>query len=105
MTYNGWTNYETWLTNLYFDGYGGIFQELASEGVFDDMDEYEIQGYIAEHLETMITDYVDSTVGENSLFITDIINAFLGEIDYGEMASHYVGDIVDYLREMEEAQV
>jgi len=105
MTYNGWTNYETWLTNLYFDGYGGIFNELASEGVFDDMDEDEIQGYIAEQLETFVTDYVDSTVGENSLFITDIINAFLGEIDYGEMASHYVEDVVHYRKEMEEAQV
>ena len=33
MTYNGWTNYETWLCNLWFDGldFGDYIQDLSDD--------------------------------------------------------------------------
>ena len=38
--YNGWTNYETWLCNLWMDSLD--FQDSIDDGTFDDMnfDEY-----------------------------------------------------------------
>ena len=93
MTYNGWTNYETWLTNLHFDDFTPLFNDLTEDGVFDDLDDYEIKRYVACFIEQYVSDYVDETVGENSTFVTDMINGFMQDIDWRDIADHYVGDI------------
>jgi hypothetical protein len=91
--YNGWSNYETWLTNLHFDHFTSLFNDLTKEGIFDDMDNNEIKDWVANFIEQYVSDYVDESVGENSLFVTDMINGFMQDIDWQEIASHYVDDI------------
>ena len=78
--YNGWKNKETWLVNLWL---GDYFTDLQEEG-------QEIsEDYIREMVEEMA-----SAAGEDGMngLITDLLNCALGEIDYRELAAHYVAE-------------
>lgn len=77
--YNGWTNRETWLVNLWF---GDYFAELADDGETVDAD------YIRSH----VWDYVDEHVPASS-FVADMLD--LDGIDWDELASHYAPDEAD----------
>ena len=69
--YNGWTNYETWLVNLWFDA---SFDVNVS----------------AEEIREEITNYIDVfKFDANNGFINDMLNCFLSEVNYHEIASHY----------------
>ena len=75
MDYNGWTNKETWLVNLWL---GDMLQSDVEDG----------QEISAEFIE-MLVDEMASELSETSGFITDLLNCALGEINYHEIASHY----------------
>lgn len=85
MSYNGWTNKETWLVNLWM---GDYFQDLASDGEFKDLDRIEV----ADRLEQLVTDYADETVKQESGLIADFLNMCLAEIDFDELARHLEED-------------
>ncbi len=71
-TYNGWTNRETWLVNLWF---GDYFEEQAMERVVTPkFIKAEVEGYVS---------HCNITSG----FINDLID--LSVIDYEELAEHY----------------
>lgn len=77
MKYNGWTNKETWLVNLWL---GDIFQ-------CDQKDGFEISPeYVQEMVDEMASAALESDA--NGL-ITDLLNCALGEINYFEIASFY----------------
>ena len=94
MTYNGWTNYETWLTNLHFEDFTPHFVDLTEDGVFDEMSDDEITDYVEEYLETYVSDYIGETVRTEDRFIFDVIQSFFSEIDWRDIAQHYVADII-----------
>lgn len=92
--YNGWKNYETWLTNLWHgdslnDYYLDIFREgnLTNPVEADDVKDY---------IESLIFDDVLPESG----FIADLVNGAMSEVDWREIASH-VEDAIKY--EMENA--
>ena len=95
MTYNGWTNYETWLTNLYFEDFTDHFSEMVEEGQFDEMTDEDILDCCTDYIEQTVDDYVSYSheVGASS-FLNDIISSFIQEVNYREIADHYVADIV-----------
>jgi hypothetical protein len=70
-TYNGWTNRETWLVNLWF---GDYLSDLISEG--DTVD--------ADTIRDFVDSYIDECVPESG-FIRDLINT--NEINYAELAA------------------
>lgn len=76
MGFNGWTNKETWLVNLWL---GDMFQCDLEDGV-------EIT---PDYIETLVEELVHQTIGDPSGFITDLLNCALGEINYNELASMY----------------
>jgi hypothetical protein len=89
--YNGWTNYETWLTNLHFDNFD--FEEVMD--IFDDCQD---KGEMLNRIEDYIKDYVEEFVEQfrndsRNLFIDDLINTALGEVDYRDIAEHYIDDV------------
>ena len=99
--YNGWTNYETWLTNLHFDG-SFDFTDEVDEGNFDLMDRDEIKSWIANYIEECVeeTAYGDIELGTPSrLFMTDMIQSFLGEVDWDDLADHYCDDVYQMMQE------
>ena len=73
MTYNGWTNYETWNANLWFDNFD--FTDYVEDGVFDEMTDNEIKHYVSAYIEECINDYVDERLVNTEPFIVDIVNS------------------------------
>jgi hypothetical protein len=74
--YNGWTNKETWLVNVWL---GDYLAECAEDGQIISED------FIRELVEEMAAE-VDA--GQAGL-IADFIGTCLGEINYHELAQHY----------------
>ncbi len=75
--YNGWTNYETWLVNMW---YGDIFNDMAENG--ETVDAEYIQYFVEEMLES------DGALPQYG-FAADIMNAALREVDWDDLAEHY----------------
>ena len=93
--YNGWTNYETWLTNLHFECFE--FTDEVDEGMFDDLSRDEIKDWISNYIQECVeqTAYEDIELGTpNRLFVTDMIQSFLGEVDWDDIADHYLDDVM-----------
>jgi len=77
MSYNGWTNYETWRVNLeMFDG-----MEPRSG-----IDAYNLGQELKEYAEEIIEEY--SKPG----FARDYALAFLSDVNWSEIAGHYIED-------------
>jgi hypothetical protein len=94
--YNGWTNYETWLCNLWFDNFE--FSEML-----DMFNSCEDKGDILNTIEDYIKDYVEEFVeyslapGDAHGFVHDMLNAAISEIDFRDIAEHYVDDVAEEL--------
>jgi hypothetical protein len=77
MSYNGWTNYETWRVNLeMFDG------KDSRSGI----DAYNLGQEFREYAEEIIEQ--DSKPG----FARDYALAFLSDVNWREIADHYIED-------------
>ena len=93
--YNGWRNWETWNTNLWYGDYlNEYYLELFREGNLTNPVEAE---NVKDIVESIIFDC--GNVPENG-FITDLVNGAMSEVDWREIASH-VEDAIKY--EMENA--
>ena len=93
--YNGWTNYETWVCNLWFDNFE--FSEMLD--MFDGCeDKGDILNNIEDYIKNYVEEYVECTTpnGTNG-FIQDMLNSAIQEIDYRDIAEHYVDDVADEL--------
>ena len=75
--FNGWTNKETWLVNLWI---GDMLQAEFEEG----------EEISPDYIESLV-DEMASAAMENDAngLITDLLNCAIGEINYHEIASHY----------------
>lgn len=98
-TYNGWTNYETWLVNLWIDNDQGSqehYQELARETlqrcIDDDEDKDDAVSAFADLLKEEHEEAQDQCVGVSGVF-ADLLNAAMGSVDWREIARHYIDDI------------
>ena len=91
MAYNGWTNYETWNVALWLDNEEGSYhywndraQEIAN-------DEGKEDGActLADELKASIGDNAPELEGTYS----DLLSAALSEVDWYEIAEHYMSDV------------
>jgi hypothetical protein len=76
MSYNGWTNRETWLVNLWV---GDNLSEMKQDGV--DVD--------ARYAEQYVVDLLD--VGNNTVedrFMWDLVSCALSKVNWHELVSH-----------------
>lgn len=82
--YNGWTNYETWLCNLWLTNEEKDykrFRRLAHR-----LDTYELAQRIRGHMEQQ----ADKFIGKRSAgFFADIVNSALREVDYYRIAESF----------------
>ena len=91
--YNGWTNYATWLCNLWFDNFD--FSDDI-EDLSDDCDSpMDLLPLIENHIELVVEDYLDAVVDEKNGFVSDLIQAAYNDIDFRDIAEHYVDDVWD----------
>ena len=87
--YNGWKNYETFYVNYDFgDVFQDVYDEYSLEG---DYDFIFYADYFKDLVEDLLLGTLKSTAGQR---ISDIqsgmINAFLSEVDYDEIAKHFI---------------
>ena len=75
--YNGWSNYNTWLVNLWF-----------SECFEDNIQRDAIKEQVEMYLDEVIT--TDSFMGAASGFLNDVIGSFMNEVNWIELEEHYV---------------
>ncbi len=90
--YNGWKNYETWLVNMYFEQ---SFQQIVDEaaetpgGSYLPEDAYEL-GIVFRDL---VNDVIEVTLPDDnfgsSLFVNDLVNQAIRDVDFTEIARHY----------------
>ena len=71
--YNGWTNRETWIINLYL---GEYFQDVANDG----------HHLMADYIEETVWDMLDDA--DVPAMFKDMID--LGAVNWQELADHYV---------------
>jgi hypothetical protein len=76
MSYNGWSNYETWNATLWF---GDIFTDMGNEG---EISAESLRDFVEEML-------ADSGNLPESGFAADIMNAALMNVNWHELADHY----------------
>jgi hypothetical protein len=83
--YNGWANYATWRSNL--EICDDITSSLIGEQTFEDVD--ALADYLAEAVEDTITNY-----GELEGLAVDYARAFVADVDWYEIAGHYVDELI-----------
>lgn len=101
--YNGWTNYETWLVNLWLDngGSGEHWREEAERYVTDNREGMEIddlrsdaETHIAEGIEAEHDDALAEIIPSASGVFQDLLSASLRNVNWLEIATHYVDDAI-----------
>ena len=101
--YNGWTNYETWLVNLWYDDF---FNDDAQR-IYDEAeaDKYSTRKEVATQ---SLADYIEETVKEFSNIpdtglVADLLGAAFSDVNWYEIAEHYI-DEADKEEEPEEEE-
>lgn len=74
--YNGWTNKETWLVNLWLGANLEVDQESSIE-------------ITADYIEELVEFLLEYDIMQHG-FVRDLLNCALGEVNYDEIAAHYV---------------
>ena len=89
-TYNGWTNYETWLANVWL--YETDFAGRLENGDLCDLscvDVCVIQEIISEHIEMMTDEACEASRG----LASDLLGAAISAININELARTYFSDL------------
>ena len=105
--YNGWTNYETWAVNLWMSNDQGsdeFYCETAQEVYNDSEQETRSDGSIlftreeratltlADRLKDEHEERQSELTGVSGVF-SDLLGAALSEVNWYEIAEHYISDV------------
>lgn len=103
--YNGWTNYETWATNLWMDNEESSYKharqmardtliEVCEEDFENPTEKEKDDAYCA--LSETLKEDMESSVPElpNGIF-SDLLNAALSEINWHEIAQHLIDECLE----------
>ena len=92
--YNGWSNYQTWVFNLWFDDY---FTEEAELIYKDSTDANEaihtLSGTMKMTVEELNPIGGDTDSGAHGVY-SDLMGHAIGMIDFYEVAEHYIDELV-----------
>lgn len=92
MSYNGWTNYETWCANLWVDQDSGYWHEHAQDiAVQKDHDKDEATYEMARVMES----YYDEMSPDTEGMYADLLSASMSRINWYEIAGHYVDEVLE----------
>jgi hypothetical protein len=91
MSYNGWTNYETWAVKLWLDNEQSSYYDMTSHAAegYETRAEpnvYDFASWLEEYVrEYMLPDDINGLA-------SDLLNAAMSEVDWQEMAKAYLDD-------------
>jgi hypothetical protein len=92
--YSGWYNYETWNAALWLDN-DSYFAEQAEQCYNEASGDDRVLDATCE-LEKVIESQFEQEAEENAPktgWIADAVNAYLGEVNFREIAEHYMADV------------
>lgn len=101
--YNGWTNYETWVVNLWMDNEEGTYdywREIAQEIYEHDAEEPAVGGLGLTKMDDAVylladrlKDYHEENRPELPGVYGDLIGAALSETNWREIAEHLLENV------------
>ena len=97
--YNGWTNYATWLINLHFQNLD--FTDDVESGCFDNQDKDELLDYLASWIQEYVECQLEELIDTSNGLVNDIIYSTISDVDWHDIADHYVDDILDAVKDKE----
>jgi hypothetical protein len=89
--YNGWANYETWLLALWVGNEESLYEYWERERAI----EVEDAGELAHELK----EYFEESQPALEGFWADLLGAALSEVNWYEIASHWVSDVKEERKE------
>lgn len=100
-TYNGWTNYETWLVALWMDNEHGTYSDRCEMAEFIWRRSDEDNEDRSRDARIKMSDWVESYVRDmvpNSLpgFISDLVGSALSDVDWREIADNWLSEQEGY---------
>ena len=87
--YNGWSNYETWLYNLYLNH--DYYYEVVKD--YDDDEGVTSAGWLANYLEDEADELLDMAEYPKDGFFADMINASVARVNFYEIAKSIIDEI------------
>ena len=98
--YNGWTNYETWLVNLWMDNCEGsqaYWSEIAQESIdeYNEDNERAIWFHFEDALKAMLDDMVNGPESTVAFMAADLLKAAISEVDTRAIARSWVANQVE----------
>ena len=93
--YNGWTNYETFCVNSWYQDLSYLFEDHIEDLSDEHDDKQDVLNTIAGWIEEHINEEVDLQVDNRGGFVGDLMNAALTEVDWLDLAEHYIDDVWD----------
>lgn len=85
--YNGWTNWETWITALWISE--GLISE---ESIRDAVREHDGDSYaVGQWARDMVEEYAGEII-EGAGLVSDLVSGCLGSVDWYSIGSHMVED-------------
>ena len=91
--YNGWNNYQTWVTALWIDNDYGSYQyrcELVEQVKEEHEDEEEQENCLASSLKNWIEE--QNPLADDASVFADLLNSALSEIDWQEIAENFLAE-------------
>jgi hypothetical protein len=100
--YNGWTNYETWVVNLWMDNEQGsqeFFRERARE-IYDGprnpyRDHMTREADAGLAFADWLRDHYDENIPEMPGVYGDLLGGALGAVNWNEIARHYIDAVLE----------
>lgn len=101
-TYNGWTNYETWLVKLWMDNEEGsdsfwreqanaAFKQAEADGTFTQAENAAFA--LADVLKELHESAAEAAGVPTNGFVADLFNAALSEVNWHEIATSLLEDL------------
>lgn len=98
--YNGWTNYETWLAKLWADNSDDAYFRERAQEIFDDAESDKIFTRkeratldMADWLKDFHEELLEEQMPKQFGLFADLLNAAMSEINWHELAEHYMEDV------------
>ena len=105
--YNGWYNYETWLLKLWTDNEEGSsrYWDATAQEVYDEAEAdstFTREERATLTLADRLKDEFEEAQPEVTGLWADMINAAMSEVNWHEIAEHYIADVEKESESVEE---
>lgn len=93
--YNGWTNWETWVTNLWIDeGLLDLFEVGEQARHFAEINDSD-PNFSAYELGRWMREQVEEFIGEQPAgLVSDYVGGCLSSVDWTEIAKHHTDEAI-----------